>query len=60
MDTARCLGCGATASVEPGVCVYCGYTRGTSVSQRVAVCMAIVTLSALMVYVGWSYSRTST
>jgi hypothetical protein len=54
MDTARCLGCGASVSAKPGACRHCGYTRGTTATQRVAaVCVAIATISALMVYVGW-------
>ena len=56
MDTARCLRCGASVSAKPGACVRCGFTRGTTATQRVAaICVAIATISALMVYVGWSH-----
>ena len=54
MDTARCLGCGATIFAKPGACPRCGFTRGTTATQRVAFGVAIFAISALMFYGMWS------
>ena len=59
METTKCLGCGATIFAKPGACPRCGYTRGTTTTQRVAVGLTIFAVSALMIYVGWFISRTS-
>jgi hypothetical protein len=53
METARCLGCGASIFAKPGACPRCGFTRGTTKAQGLAFGLVIIAISAL-VYGMWS------
>ena len=50
MDTTKCLGCGATVFAKRAPCPRCGYTRGTTATQRVAFGVTIFAISVLMFY----------